>query len=157
MLAACGCSQSQLLRRHIVNQERTEPAPPKPSIAYLNEAARPLAPGLADVYRLLEARQYQQAHELTSRMIASDLPTQEEKAEYYLFRGVTNRLLIDEKSGFEDLNKSIELNPNDWRAYYARREAYENRSMREKAEEDWKKARELNPELPEYRARGRVI
>lgn len=157
VLATCGCSLSKVLDRHIANQERTEPLPPKPSIAYLNQADKPLAPGSADVYRLLEAKQYKKARAMTTQMLESELASPEEKAEYYLFRGVTNRLLIDEKSGFEDLNKSIELNPNDWRAYYARREFYENRSMREEAKEDGEKARQLHPTLSDPRVHGGVI
>ncbi len=164
MIMTCGCSRSKVLERHIANEQRNEPAPPRPTIAYLNETGQSLAPGSDDVYRLLEARQYKKAHELTTQMIESDLASQEEKAEYYLFRGVTNRLMVNEKAGYEDLNKSIELNPGDWRAYNARREAFENRSMHDRAAEDGEKARELNPKLgesdpqvPEYRVNGGVI
>lgn len=157
MLAMCGCSSSKALDKHIANQERTEPLPPKPSIDYLNEAGKPLAPGLAEVYSLLEAKQYKKAHELLTQMLESDLASPQENAEYYLFRGVTNRLMVKEKAGFDDLNMSIELNPGDWRAYKARHELYENRSLHEKAAEDWERAKELNPQLSDYRVHGGVI
>lgn len=157
LVAMCGCSSSKALDRHIANQEKTEPLPQKPSFAYLNQTGTALAPGSDDVYRLLEANQYKKAHELTTQMLASDLASPQEKAEYYLFRGVTNRLMVKEKDGFDDLNMSIELNPNDWRAYKARYELYENRSLPEKAAADWEKAKQLNPQLSDYRVHGGVI
>jgi tetratricopeptide (TPR) repeat protein len=156
MVALCGCSSPTPLDKQIAEEKRL-PERGKPSIDYLKGAEKPLAPGSADAYRLLKAKQYKKAQAMLTRMLESELASPEEKAEYYLFRGVTNRLLVQEKAGFEDLNMSIELNPNDWRAYKARRELYENRLMHEEAAEDWEKARQLNPDLPAYQVHGGVI
>lgn len=157
MVAMCGCSSQKLLDKQIAEEKRAPQEVWQPSIDYLKGTEQTLAPGSADVYRLLEGKKYKKAHELTSQMLESDLASPEEKAEYYLFRGVTNRLMVKEKAGFDDLNLSIELNPNDWRAYKARHELYENRSMHENAKADWEKARELNPQLPLYQFPGGVI
>lgn len=156
-VAVCGCSSQNLLDKQIAKEKGAPQEAWQPSIDYLKGTEKTLAPGSADVYRLLESKQYKKAHELTSQMLESDLASPEEKAEYYLFRGVTNRLMVKEKAGFDDLNMSIELNPNDWRAYKARRELYEGRLLHEEAMKDWEKARELNPQLSEYQFPGGVI
>ena len=81
-----------------------------------------------------------------------------ENSEFHLFRGNTKYDVGDLEGAFKDLDKSIELNPTDFKLYINRGLKRKKNGDLDGAFNDFSKSIELNPmETDAYLARGLVI